>query len=132
MLPKSDVDLYAGIRRDARSGLSHRALRRNDGVGYLTVKQGLESAWAGSVQGAGAGVGPVGPERPGSRRPGRVTRRAAATTGSNGKKKALMLHEAPLTAVNATGRTMPASLGIPAEQAVQAVHTAAGLAGPVL
>lgn len=43
-----------------------------------------------------------------------------------------MLHEAPLTAVNATGRTMPASLGIPAEQAVQAVHTAAGLAGPVL
>jgi transposase len=37
--------LYAAIRRDARSGLSNRALQRKHGVGYRTVAAALESAW---------------------------------------------------------------------------------------
>ncbi|GAA1393736.1 hypothetical protein GCM10009639_27160 [Kitasatospora putterlickiae] len=45
MLPKSKVDLYAAIRRDSRTGLSNRALMRKYGVGFLTVKKALESAW---------------------------------------------------------------------------------------
>ncbi|MFC5211118.1 hypothetical protein ACFPM0_31830 [Pseudonocardia sulfidoxydans] len=32
--PRSRVDLYAAIRRDARSGMSNRALQRNHGVGF--------------------------------------------------------------------------------------------------
>ncbi|MGW4652675.1 IS21 family transposase [Kitasatospora sp. NPDC004289] len=44
-MPKSKVDLYAAIRRDSRSGLSNRALMRKYGVGFLTVKKALESAW---------------------------------------------------------------------------------------
>lgn len=45
MLPKSKVDLYAAIRRDARQGLSNRALQRKYGVGFLTVQKALSSAW---------------------------------------------------------------------------------------
>ncbi|GAA1993336.1 hypothetical protein [Kitasatospora viridis] len=45
MLPKSKVDLYAAIRRDSHAGLSHRALQRKYGVGFLTAKKALESAW---------------------------------------------------------------------------------------
>ncbi len=45
MLPKSKVNLYAAIRRDSRTGLSNRALMRKYGVGFLTVKKALESAW---------------------------------------------------------------------------------------
>lgn len=41
----SRVDLYAAIRRDAKSGLSKRALQRKHGVGYRTVAAALESAW---------------------------------------------------------------------------------------
>ncbi|MFD6115276.1 hypothetical protein ACWGQT_12790 [Streptomyces yangpuensis] len=45
MLPKSKVDLYAAIRRDAKAGLSIRALQRKYGVGFLTVQKALTSAW---------------------------------------------------------------------------------------
>jgi lambda repressor-like predicted transcriptional regulator len=41
----SRVELYAAIRRDARAGLSGRALKRKHGVGYATVAAALESAW---------------------------------------------------------------------------------------
>lgn len=37
--------MYASIRRDAKSGLSKRALQRKHGVGYRTVQEALESAW---------------------------------------------------------------------------------------
>ena len=43
--PCSRVDLYAAIRRDARSGMSNRALQRKHGVGFRTVTAALESAW---------------------------------------------------------------------------------------
>jgi hypothetical protein len=43
--PKSKVDLYAAIRRDSRAGMSHRALMREHGVGFRTVKAALESVW---------------------------------------------------------------------------------------
>jgi hypothetical protein len=35
--PRSRVDLYAAIRRDARSEMSNRALQRKHGVGFRTV-----------------------------------------------------------------------------------------------
>ena len=41
----SRVQLFAAIRRDARGGLSNRALQRKHGVGYRTVVAALESAW---------------------------------------------------------------------------------------
>ncbi|MEZ5157470.1 MAG: IS21 family transposase [Candidatus Nanopelagicales bacterium] len=41
----SRVDLYAAIRRDAKTGLSKRALQRKHGVGYRTVAAALASAW---------------------------------------------------------------------------------------
>ncbi|MFF2308379.1 hypothetical protein ACFVVP_38495 [Streptomyces sp. NPDC058128] len=44
MLPKSKVDLYAAIRRDAKAGLSLRAVMRKYGVGYETVQRALVSA----------------------------------------------------------------------------------------
>lgn len=44
MLPKSKVDLYAAIRRDARTGMSLRALKRKYGVGFETVQRALISA----------------------------------------------------------------------------------------
>jgi hypothetical protein len=43
--PKSKVDLYAAIRRDARSGMSHRALMREYGVGFRTAKAAVDSVW---------------------------------------------------------------------------------------
>jgi hypothetical protein len=43
--PTVRVELYAAIRRDARAGLSGRALKRKHGVGYATVAAALESAW---------------------------------------------------------------------------------------
>ncbi|MFD0207039.1 MULTISPECIES: IS21 family transposase [Saccharothrix] len=45
MPPTSKVDLYAAIRRDAREGLSQRALERKYGVGRRTVLKALASAW---------------------------------------------------------------------------------------
>lgn len=47
MLPKSKVDLYAAIRRDARTGMATRALMRKYGVGYETVQRALASALPG-------------------------------------------------------------------------------------
>lgn len=41
----SRVDLYAAIRRDAKAGLSKRALQRKHRVGYRTVAAALDSAW---------------------------------------------------------------------------------------
>ncbi|WP_349637026.1 hypothetical protein [Streptomyces sp. 378] len=43
--PKSKVDLYAAIRRDARSGMSYQALIREHGVGFRKVKAALASVW---------------------------------------------------------------------------------------
>lgn len=42
---RSRVGLFAGIRRDARTGLSNRALQRKYRVGYRTVVAAMESAW---------------------------------------------------------------------------------------
>lgn len=44
VLPKSKVDLYAAISRDARAGMSTRALMRKYGVGFNTVQRALASA----------------------------------------------------------------------------------------
>ena len=41
----SKVELYAAIRRDARAGVSERALQRMHHVGWRTVKAALASAW---------------------------------------------------------------------------------------
>jgi len=41
----SKVELYAAIRRDARTGLSGRAIERKHGVGWRTVHKALSSAW---------------------------------------------------------------------------------------
>jgi transposase len=45
MPPTSKVELYAAIRRDARAGLSGRALERKYNVGRRTVVKALASAW---------------------------------------------------------------------------------------
>lgn len=42
---RSKVELYAAIRRDARAGLSGRALERKHRVGWRTVRKALASAW---------------------------------------------------------------------------------------
>ncbi|MCK2238241.1 IS21 family transposase [Allokutzneria sp. A3M-2-11 16] len=41
----SKVELYAAIRRDARAGMSGRAIERKYGVGWRTVTQAMSSAW---------------------------------------------------------------------------------------
>jgi lambda repressor-like predicted transcriptional regulator len=43
-VPNSKVDLYAAIRRDAKTGMSTRALMRKYGVGFNTVQRALTSA----------------------------------------------------------------------------------------
>jgi transposase len=45
MSPPSKVELYAAIRRDARAGMSGRALARKYNVGRRTVVKALASAW---------------------------------------------------------------------------------------
>lgn len=45
MPPRSKVELYAAIRRDARAGLSNQALQREYGVGFRTVKTAISSVW---------------------------------------------------------------------------------------
>ncbi|MEU8413854.1 IS21 family transposase [Amycolatopsis japonica] len=45
MSPSSKVELYAAIRRDARAGMSGRALERKYNVGRRTVVKALSSAW---------------------------------------------------------------------------------------
>lgn len=44
VLPNSKVDLYAAIHRDARTGISTRALMREYGAGFNTVQRALASA----------------------------------------------------------------------------------------
>lgn len=45
MPPTSKVELYAAIRRDARAGMSGRALERKYRVGRRTVVKAIASAW---------------------------------------------------------------------------------------
>ncbi|WIV62340.1 hypothetical protein [Amycolatopsis nalaikhensis] len=45
MPPQSEVEPYAAIRRDARSGMSGRALERKYNVGRRTVVKAIASAW---------------------------------------------------------------------------------------
>jgi transposase len=45
MSPPSKVELYAVIRRDARAGMSGRAIERTYNVGRRTVVKALASAW---------------------------------------------------------------------------------------
>jgi transposase len=45
MPPTSKIELYAAIRRDARAGMSGRALERKYNVGRRTVVKALASAW---------------------------------------------------------------------------------------
>jgi transposase len=40
-----NVELYAAIRRDARAGMSGRAIERKHGVGRRTIIKALSSAW---------------------------------------------------------------------------------------
>ncbi|MCX5357683.1 hypothetical protein OG864_02875 [Streptomyces sp. NBC_00124] len=42
---QSKVELYAALRRDAREGMSNRALERKYRVGWRTVQKALSSAW---------------------------------------------------------------------------------------
>src|SRR5215472_79056 len=45
MPPVSKVELYAAIRRDARAGMSGRAIGRKYGVGRRTIIKAVSSAW---------------------------------------------------------------------------------------
>jgi transposase len=45
MPPVSKVELYAAIRRDARAGMSGRAIERKYGVGRRTIIKAVSSAW---------------------------------------------------------------------------------------
>jgi transposase len=47
MPPVSKVELYAAIRRDARAGMSGRAMERKHGVGRRTIIKAVSSAWPG-------------------------------------------------------------------------------------
>jgi hypothetical protein len=42
---QSKVELYAALRRDAREGMSNRALERKYRVGWRTVQKALSLAW---------------------------------------------------------------------------------------
>jgi hypothetical protein len=44
-MPLSKVDLYAAIRRDARGGMSGRAIALNYQISRRTVRAALTSAW---------------------------------------------------------------------------------------
>ncbi|MEO3825346.1 hypothetical protein [Actinomadura sp. B10D3] len=44
-MPPSKVELYAAIRRDARAGMSGRAIERKYRVGRRTIVKALSSAW---------------------------------------------------------------------------------------
>jgi hypothetical protein len=60
LLPKSKVDLYAAIRRDAKAGLSSRALQRKYGVGFLTVQKAFDVGLAGASDEASAAADAAG------------------------------------------------------------------------
>ena len=44
-MPPSKVELYAAIRRDARAGMSGRAIEKKYQVGRRTIVKALASAW---------------------------------------------------------------------------------------
>jgi transposase len=44
-MPPSKVELYAAIRRDARAGMSGRAIEKKYRVGRRTIIKALSSAW---------------------------------------------------------------------------------------
>ena len=44
-MPPSKVELYAAIRRDARAGMSGRAIEKKYRVGRRTIVKALSSAW---------------------------------------------------------------------------------------
>ena len=44
-MPPSKVEVYAAIRRDARAGMSGRAIEKKYGVGRRTVGKALACAW---------------------------------------------------------------------------------------
>lgn len=44
-MPSSKVGLYAEIRRDARAGMSRRAIERKHKVGRRTIVKAMSSAW---------------------------------------------------------------------------------------
>jgi transposase len=44
-VPPSKVELYAAIRRDARAGMSGRAIEKKYRVGRRTIVSALSSAW---------------------------------------------------------------------------------------
>jgi transposase len=44
-MPPSKVELYAAIRRDARAGMSGRAIEKKYRVGRRTIVRALSSAW---------------------------------------------------------------------------------------
>jgi transposase len=44
-MPSSKVELYAAIRRDARAGMSARAIERKYNVGRRTIVKAVASAW---------------------------------------------------------------------------------------
>ena len=44
-VPPSKVELYAAIRRDARAGMSGRAIEKKYRVGRRTIVRALSSAW---------------------------------------------------------------------------------------
>jgi len=46
-VPSSKVELYAAIRRDARAGMSGRAIEKKYRVGRRTIVKALASAWPG-------------------------------------------------------------------------------------
>src|SRR5579862_3255251 len=45
LVPPSKVELYAAIRRDARAGMSGRAIEKKYRVGHRTIVKALASAW---------------------------------------------------------------------------------------
>ncbi|MGW3012849.1 hypothetical protein ACWC9R_29020 [Streptomyces sp. NPDC001219] len=53
MPPKSEDELYVAIRRDARAGLSNRALQHKYGDGFRAVKTATTSVWPESRKKAG-------------------------------------------------------------------------------
>lgn len=44
-MPASKVELYTAIRRDARAGMSARAIERKHKVGRRTIVKAMSSAW---------------------------------------------------------------------------------------
>jgi|SRR4051812_785913 hypothetical protein len=68
MSPPSKVELYTAIRRDARAGLSGRALERKYNVGRRTVVKALTSGMARTAEEATTSPLKAGPVQAGDRR----------------------------------------------------------------